>query len=704
VTRQDPSGHLTLYGYESRGRLASVTEKSVSDGLGGFVDHLTQYGYDDAGNLTSVTDPQGLLTTYKYDDLGRLLEVLSPDSGTTRYGYDLAGRLTSKTQAVGTPDAQTTVYAYDALGRLLGVAYSSEGRDVDYFYDGVGEGAGTTIVCNGYSVPLPQSYAGGRLSAVSLILDSATNEKVVTTYEYDARGLVLFERKYVGSATAHVTSYTYDADGNIESIAYPRGLAVDYIYGGLLQDRVSAITADAGGGAFDIATSISYRPFGDVEALSYGNGRSLVLGADLAYRLASIDVPGVLYRGYGRDSRGNITSVGFSATTTDKTFSYDEVSRLTAAGGPFGSYTYRFDKNGNRLEVNEGSATTYQYYAGTNRISGFNGDGASLSYSALGNLIQNGSNLLAYGPDDRLKDFGPSGSPAARFLHLSDGRRLQKLPTAADPVVYHHDLAGNLLAETYVTDPAGSGNPTVEYVYLGSHRLAAVTSQGLSGGYLPAIAQGPAGGSGPWYALLPLPREALRGLMWVLFGVSGISMYGALRRRRPHLAATAGGAALASVGAAAWLQLVPQAMAIPVPANAFFFINGHLGEPLALMNNAGSVVWLTEYQPYGQLYGESGSVTIGDPNSTGIAWKPAFRFPGQYEDPETALLENWWRYYQPGLGNYTRPDPLGIMPDRGVYDAYSYARQNPGNYIDPFGLTILEFRHLNRGARRAEGR
>jgi YD repeat-containing protein len=600
VTRQDPSGHLTLYGYESRGRLASVTEKSVSDGLSGFVDHLTQYGYDDAGNLTSVTDPQGLPTTYKYDDLGRLLEVISPDSGTTRYGYDLAGRLTSKTQGVGTPDEKTAVYAYDALGRLLGVAYGTEGRDVDYFYDGVGEGAGSTIVCNGYSVPLPQSYAEGRLSAVSLILDSATNEKVVTTYEYDARGLVLYERKYVGSSVPHLTSYSYDADGNIESILYPRGLAVDYLYGGPLQDRVSAITADAGGGAFDIATSISYRPFGDVEALTYGNGRTLSLGADLAYRLSSVEVPGVLYRGYGRDSRGNINTVGFSTTSTDKTFSYDEVSRLTAAGGPFGSYTYRFDKNGNRLEVDEGSAAFYQYYAGTNRIISVSGGPTDLTYNGSGNLLQNGSKALQYGPDDRLRaTIDTATSVGAISIHLPDGRRLEKLPQPAGaPVVYHHDLAGNLLCETYVTDPAGSGNPSIEYVYLGSHRLAAVTSQGLSGGYLPVIAQGPAGGSGPWYALLPLPREALRGLMWVLFGVSGISMYGALRRRRPHLAATAGGAALASVGAAVWLQLVPHALAIPVPANAFFFVNGHLGEPLALMNNAGSIVWLSEYKPY----------------------------------------------------------------------------------------------------------
>jgi RHS repeat-associated protein len=113
------------------------------------------------------------------------------------------------------------------------------------------------------------------------------------------------------------------------------------------------------------------------------------------------------------------------------------------------------------------------------------------------------------------------------------------------------------------------------------------------------------------------------------------------------------------------------------------------------MNNAGSAVWLSEYKPYGELYGESGSVTIGDPNTTGIAWKPAFRFPGQYEDRETAgpLFYNHHRYYQPGLGNYTRPDPANQIHDKRngrripTLPSYSYGFANPISMTDPSGLT-----------------
>jgi hypothetical protein len=52
---------------------------------------------------------------------------------------------------------------------------------------------------------------------------------------------------------------------------------------------------------------------------------------DQAFCLSKIDVPGALYREYGRDSRGNITSTKYSTSTTDETFSYDEVSRLVGA-------------------------------------------------------------------------------------------------------------------------------------------------------------------------------------------------------------------------------------------------------------------------------------------------------------------------------------------------------------------------------------
>ncbi len=64
-----------------------------------------------------------------------------------------------------------------------------------------------------------------------------------------------------------------------------------------------------------------------------------------------------------------------------------------------------------------------------------------------------------------------------------------------------------------------------------------------------------------------------------------------------------------------------------------------------------------------------------------------FRFPGQYFDTESELHYNHHRYYDPSLGRYLRPDPIGLA---GGVNLYLYAFNNPVNLIDPFGLDVAD--------------
>ncbi len=58
------------------------------------------------------------------------------------------------------------------------------------------------------------------------------------------------------------------------------------------------------------------------------------------------------------------------------------------------------------------------------------------------------------------------------------------------------------------------------------------------------------------------------------------------------------------------------------------------------------------------------------------------RFCGQYEDEESGLFYNRFRYYSPETGQYLSPDPLGLA---GGVNPYGYV-PNPVSFVDPLGL------------------
>ncbi len=58
------------------------------------------------------------------------------------------------------------------------------------------------------------------------------------------------------------------------------------------------------------------------------------------------------------------------------------------------------------------------------------------------------------------------------------------------------------------------------------------------------------------------------------------------------------------------------------------------------------------------------------------------RFQGQYEDTETGLYYNRFRYYNPHDGGYINADPIGLS---GGLNLFNYPR-DPIHWIDPWGL------------------
>lgn len=101
-----------------------------------------------------------------------------------------------------------------------------------------------------------------------------------------------------------------------------------------------------------------------------------------------------------------------------------------------------------------------------------------------------------------------------------------------------------------------------------------------------------------------------------------------------------------------------------------FPVTGPGGAVYEVLDHRGALQWECSLESYGLLISESGT-----PSSP-------FRLRGQYYDAETGLHYNFHRTYDPALGNYLSPDPIGI---EGGANYYLYPR-NPLLWDDPFGL------------------
>ena len=67
-----------------------------------------------------------------------------------------------------------------------------------------------------------------------------------------------------------------------------------------------------------------------------------------------------------------------------------------------------------------------------------------------------------------------------------------------------------------------------------------------------------------------------------------------------------------------------------------------------------------------------------------------FRQLGQYEDEETGLYYNRFRYYDPNTGGYISQDPIGLEGNNPTLYGYVH---DPNSSIDPLGLELVTVYH-----------
>jgi len=132
--------------------------------------------------------------------------------------------------------------------------------------------------------------------------------------------------------------------------------------------------------------------------------------------------------------------------------------------------------------------------------------------------------------------------------------------------------------------------------------------------------------------------------------------------------------------------------------NAYTIITDHLGTPTKMLDVTGKNAWSETFNLWGRQHNETQTTTIGkakiikakfklnepeQPTTPNQETDNPFRFPGQYEDMETGLYYNRFRYYMPNEGLYTQRDPIGIVGDNPTVYGYVF---NSLSELDPLGL------------------
>jgi RHS repeat-associated protein len=112
--------------------------------------------------------------------------------------------------------------------------------------------------------------------------------------------------------------------------------------------------------------------------------------------------------------------------------------------------------------------------------------------------------------------------------------------------------------------------------------------------------------------------------------------------------------------------------------NVYYDFADSIGSTRAVTNATGSVCFSADYYPYGQENGYNTSCS------------PTDKFAGYEYDSETGNYYAFARYYNPRLGRFMSPDPLGgSVADPQSLNRYTYVLNSPESSIDPSGMLTV---------------
>lgn len=378
IQTDGPSTLPHKFCYDKDGRLISSINSA---------NQTQSYEYDNLGRLNRVIDPMGIISSYSYDKLNQVTSITTP-SGTESYEYNNMGKITKFTDK----NSHEWKYEYDNIARRTKTIDPALKEEL-FSYD-----MGSNM--NQYTkpptgTPATQNYEFDCLNRVTRFTDELGN---YATYTYNTLGRQKTELNRRGDTIVYsytpmnlvqstmpaggtdFASFTYDIANNMSTMGYRLG-GTNFTYD-FAQRMIGQIdnwnfAHDVSYNAEDMVTRVVAN--GDTRDYSW-NAAGLMINASRAGNMTQytyndnswmtqIQYPNNVNNNYYYDTAGrmnqinisgvaqlnygfdNVSNITSSSGNGNWAYTYNSINQLAGATGPGGPYNYTYDSRGNKIII-----------------------------------------------------------------------------------------------------------------------------------------------------------------------------------------------------------------------------------------------------------------------------------------------------------------------------------------------------------------